>query len=234
VGVPPHPGSVADKGSGARSVERSSHGSPIRRFIDAFSHSGPVRIRYAPAGSILFREGESPRFVGLITDGQVQLCRQVAGREVILSLLGPGDTVGDVPVLAGSPSSWDAVVNHDTTILVIEATELRYRLWHDPQLAHHWVDAAARQAQALYERQTELLAGDLDVRIAALLVHLSHGSNCVNITQHTLAGLLGTGRTYVNRTLRHMQAQRLLTVHRARLQITDRAGLTALAIQKTA
>jgi CRP/FNR family transcriptional regulator, cAMP and macrophage regulator len=200
-----------------------------KRFVEALCSSGPISVRVVRARDVLYREGQLPSFAGVIATGQVQLCRRRGARRVILTLLGPGDTVGDVPTLTGAPSVWDAVAVQETTILVVERGELRSRLGRNPSLAFHWAATATRQTVALHERLIELLLGDLQVRVAALIVHLSGDSDYVEITQQTLAGLLGTERTSVNRILRHLQAENVLTVHRGRLIIVDRPALHSIA-----
>jgi CRP/FNR family transcriptional regulator len=199
-----------------------------QRFIEAFRCSGPVWVRIVPERDVLYREGQSPSFAGVITAGQVQLCRRRGGRPVILTLLGRGDTVGDVPMLTGALSAWDAIAVQETTILVVEPGELQRRLGKKANLAYHWAAAATRQAVALHERLTGLLIGDLRVRVAALIVHLSGDANYVDITQQTLAGMLATERTSVNRILRHLQAEGILRVHRGQLLIVDRPALNSM------
>jgi CRP-like cAMP-binding protein len=112
-------------------------------FIEAFSGSRNVGIQHASRGDCLLRAGESPRSVAPITRGQIHLRRVVGGRPVILSLLGRGDTIGDVAVVTSTASSCDAVA--DTTVLVVSASEFLFRLQHNQRLAQRCVTLTTRR-----------------------------------------------------------------------------------------
>ena len=56
-----------------------------------------LRIQLA-RGEVLFREGEDPGTAFLIESGEIEVRTRQRGRDVILSVLGPGELVGEAVV----------------------------------------------------------------------------------------------------------------------------------------
>ena len=61
-----------------------------------------LRIQLA-RGEVLFREGEDPGTAFLIESGEIEVRTRQRGRDVILSVLGPGELVGEMAVIDDSP-----------------------------------------------------------------------------------------------------------------------------------
>ena len=61
--------------------------------------------REIPAGSVLFREGESGEEMYVIQAGHVRITKRVARGERVLATLGPGEFLGEMAILNEKPRS---------------------------------------------------------------------------------------------------------------------------------
>jgi CRP-like cAMP-binding protein len=70
------------------------------------------------AGSTIFREGEFGSRAFLIASGSVEISKHIAGENVVLGRIGPGDIFGEMALIDKQPRSATATVK-ETTVLVV-------------------------------------------------------------------------------------------------------------------
>jgi signal transduction histidine kinase len=64
---------------------------------------GPVELVEAPAGVVLYRQGESVPGFGMLLEGEIRITRrEVNGSETPISVFRDGDTFGEAPLLLGA------------------------------------------------------------------------------------------------------------------------------------
>lgn len=86
-------------------------------------------------GEHIVRTGDRGGEMYVIKSGRVRISRQMAGRDVTLSELGPGDFFGEMSLLESLPRDADAVSIGETRLLVLNAGSLLVRLRRDPTFA---------------------------------------------------------------------------------------------------
>ena len=86
-----------------------------------------LRIQLA-RGEILFREGEDPGTAFLIESGEIEVRTRQRGRDVILSVLGPGELVGEMAVIDESPRTATARALDDCVLFAIDRHQIAERL----------------------------------------------------------------------------------------------------------
>ena len=79
-------------------------------------------------GIAVFREGDSESFMCLICEGQLQIAR--GDCPTVLSLLGPGSTVGEMALIDGSPRSASALALTEALLYVLTRSNF-FRLAED-------------------------------------------------------------------------------------------------------
>jgi signal transduction histidine kinase/predicted CoA-binding protein len=77
-----------------------------------------------PAGEMLFREGESGERAYVIEQGQIEIVKASAGREVLLAVREPGDVIGEAALLEEAPRMAGARARGDSKLLVIDKAQL--------------------------------------------------------------------------------------------------------------
>lgn len=77
----------------------------------------------------------------------------------------------------------------------------------------------------------QILNKRMNSRLAALLLEEGQYCDCseIQLTQEKLASHLGTAREVVTRTLKYLQDEELITIHRGSVTILDRGALEELA-----
>ena len=125
--------------------------------------------RAAPAGTVLFREGDEGHDMYVIQAGRVQLMRRVKERESVLAVLPPGEFFGEMAILNNRPRSATAVVIEDAKLLVIGPRTFEAMIRGSAEIAVRMIKKlAARLDQANSQVET-LLLRDYNHRVVHVL-----------------------------------------------------------------
>ena len=89
-----------------------------------------------------------------------------------------------------------------------------------PQLARRWLVSVAGRMAEMQDRVSDLLAGSLDRQVASWLLREA-GADGVNVSQQTLARLLGARRTSVNQSLKRLEDEGLVETGYRRVSVVD-------------
>lgn len=185
------------------------------------------------AKEVIFHAGDIGDAIFLIRSGRVAV-RIVTehGDNMTLALLGPGDSFGELALLA--PSG-----RRSATVPAIEPTEAwtltRNQLMQsgsDQSVVEALlIDMLARQVRRLTGQLTEALYVPVRHRVARVLLDLCRqqrpigGRVSLRITQDDLAGLTGATRPTVNQVLRTLEQAGALELRRGRIDVIDREVL---------
>ncbi|NUR07388.1 MAG: Crp/Fnr family transcriptional regulator [Nocardioidaceae bacterium] len=179
------------------------------------------------AGEPLVRAGEEPTSVCIVRDGCLELAvHSAAGRQVIQTLR-PGDIDGDIQMLLGKPMPYETRANTDTTCLLIERAAFEQLLATHPQLSRRWLTSVSQRLARSHSRLTNLLGQPLEVQVAQLLLE-EQVDDVVNLTQTTVAALLGVRRPSINRVLKRFARAGMVQVSYGKVQIIDAVALAAV------
>ena len=196
--------------------------------VDALAQRCPEET--LAAGQCLFREGTPLTSVYVVRRGLMGLGRRTHGRRITFVLLRPGDTVGDVAALLGGVALFDAFAVTEAKVLAVPAAGFLEALDLHSPFSRRWAIGVGERLSAVWSRLEDVLGGDLRSRIAALLHHeFEAGSRVVNLTQQTIADLLGVPRTSVTRTLQGLQRQGIVDVGYGHIAIRDHVALATAA-----
>jgi CRP/FNR family transcriptional regulator, dissimilatory nitrate respiration regulator len=189
----------------------------------------------AKRGETVIRRGERVSGVYAIAYGSVKKrLRHRGGAEVVLALLGPGDTFAEVPALLDCPAKVEAVALADSMLVMINAGCISTQAASDPRLARNVARGLARRMYALlgeFERGmlpgSRRLAGYLD-SIAKPGEQSGSWVARLPISKTLLAARLDMTKETLSRLLRRLAADGLIDVSRHDIVILDRNGLAAL------
>jgi CRP-like cAMP-binding protein len=202
-----------------------------RRLLDL----APCR-RFA-RGSALFTTGEPAHSVHLVVRGRVVVrLVTLTGEQVAVEVVGPGETVGELAILA------DTLVRSGTVVAIepvetraIPATafnELRGRV---PEVAQQLLATLAYRMKQTNLRLLEALFLAATDRVRHWLGEMADlyaedgGPVTVPLTQCELAELAGTSPETVNRVLRREVVRGTVVLGRSRIVVLDRTAFTRAA-----
>ncbi|MGH9138735.1 MAG: Crp/Fnr family transcriptional regulator [Acidimicrobiales bacterium] len=184
---------------------------------------------------MIFREGEAGDVVLIITDGRVKaFVTTPDGHEVLLSLRGPGELVGELAALdeAGGPRTATVTAVIATAGRIIPGSALRRFLEERPRAAAALLRQLASRLVEADRRRVDFGAYGTTRRVARLLVELAdvHGVEDaagvgvelrLALSQDELAGLVGASRESIARALATLRQHGLVTTARHRIGIGD-------------
>jgi len=183
-----------------------------------------IQVRTLVAGEPLVRAGDEPTAVCIVRDGCLELAVLGATGRQVIQTLRPGDIDGDIQMLLGKPMPYETRANTNTTCLLIERAAFEELLATHPQLSRRWLTSVAQRLARSHSRLTSLLGQPLEVQVAQLLLE-EQVDDVVNLTQTTVAALLGVRRPSVNRVLRRFARAGMVEVSYGRVQIIDADAL---------
>jgi CRP/FNR family cyclic AMP-dependent transcriptional regulator len=194
------------------------------------------RLRSWQAGEVLFREGDAATGALLITAGLVKVHKHGRdGDEVILSLCGPGDLLGEVSVAAAALRSADASALLAVQALSVPVAELRALLARQPRIALVLLELVLARLRVADQRRLEFASAESLPRVTSRLLELverfgvagADGTLTVEmpISQEELASWAAASRESTARALRTLRTLGLIETHRKRLVVRDLEAL---------
>lgn len=184
-----------------------------------------TEMRY-PGKAVVMRQGEPSTYVLLIRSGWLKVTGTTSsGHEGLLAIRGPGDVVGESAGLDGS--------SRTVTVATLEPVQARHVPGEEFSrfLVRH--QDAWRQLLALTndrwrasdQQRLEQASKTVSQRLARLLLELAetHGERHeagllirMSLTQHELAGYVGSSREAVTRLLKEFRDKGLITTDNRR------------------
>jgi CRP/FNR family transcriptional regulator, cyclic AMP receptor protein len=198
-----------------QSVRRSSKRQPrgfkfIREFDpkEFLANAGLGRTvrKYKPR-QVIFSQGDASDAVFYIQEGRVRLSvLSKQGKEATIGLLGPGDFLGEGCIAADQPVRLaSATASTECSVLKIEKGEMLKTLHQEHQFSDLFVAYMVQRHNHTQADLVDQLFNSSEKRLARALLLLAHfGKNdnaedvTPNVSQETLAEMIGTTRSRVN------------------------------------
>src|SRR6202790_1074948 len=164
------------------------------------------RVQFAQ-GETIFRQGDLADSVFLIQQGVVKISIvNEKGKEAVITLLEAGDFVGESCISNGSPVRiTSAAAIKPTTALGIQKKEMFRALHEEKEFADRFIAYMLKRNLKVESDLVDQLFNSTEKRLArALLLLAQYGKDgrpettVGNISQETLAELVGTTRSRVN------------------------------------
>jgi CRP-like cAMP-binding protein len=245
---PAHAGDVnqfTDAGKGALycACPETSVAETVLRGIPFFSGlSDGELLRLDPAlrrrrfrrSEVIFHREDPGNALYVIAAGTVKIAlRSDDGREVILTLLGPGDYFGELAIIDGEPRSADAIATEDCETMVLPREAFLEFLAQTPDASLRLLQAMSRQyVRRLTDTVYDAAFLDVPARLARTLVHLvemrrdgQDGSIEISVTQTDLAAMIGATRESINKWLGYYERQGWLKRERGSVIVLEPEAL---------
>ncbi|MCW5759625.1 MAG: Crp/Fnr family transcriptional regulator [Phenylobacterium sp.] len=174
--------------------------------------AGIARETSLATGHVLFEQGDESDGLYLIVSGIVRIFLSAQDtREATINLLEDGEVIGEMALLDGLPRSAGAAALTDTKLVFIPREPFLELLNSSPGLARQVILMLCERLRAANEQVDRAIFHDLKHRLVVLLRqlaimhgHIEHDVAVVDLelTQGTLAQMLGASREAVNKQLR--------------------------------
>jgi CRP/FNR family transcriptional regulator, cyclic AMP receptor protein len=168
-------------------------------------------LRHFPARTILISEGDTSDSLFILVTGRVKVySTNPNGREVVITIHGPGEYLGEL-ALDGGVRSASVMTLEPTTCSVVSGAELRQFIEAHPDFAQHLIRKLIGRVRQATDSVKSLALQDVYGRIMRLL-----DENAVELdgewvirermTQQDIAERVGSSREMVSRILRDLSA----------------------------
>ena len=191
------------------------------------------------AGDVVVRQGARLRDVHVVLDGRVSVVRSTPqGREVLLALRGPGDTLGELAALDPAPRQATVTALEAVSSLVVPGERFVAFLAERPVAMQAMLQLLARRLRESDRRLVDTRAQEAITRLARHLLELGarygvaseQGLDLdVPLSQQHLADWVGVSREAVSGGLRRLREQGAVATGRMRITLLDVDRLRTVA-----
>ena len=204
-----------------------------RTFVDLQDLSAERKQQTYRKKADIFLEGSASQWLYFIERGQVKTYKTSEdGKELVTGILGRGDFLGYLALLDDSRRHTETATALEETDVSLIPPEDFFKLLHGNRevsgkfiklLSHH---LAEREEQLLH-----VAYHSVRQRVAKALLKLAQSGRegdsppTINIAQKDLAGIVGTVKETVTRTLADFKDEGLIRIDRMKITVLNEAGL---------
>ncbi|SDZ02869.1 CRP/FNR family transcriptional regulator, anaerobic regulatory protein [Evansella caseinilytica] len=182
-------------------------------------------------GSTLFFEGDSPDHIYLIKSGKIRLSKTSSeGKIFFLQMKKKDDVLGELSLFNGINYSFNAEVVQDATILRFTRKEIEALVLYDSELAICFMKWLAKENQTIVTQFKDLVFCGKQGAVFSILIKLSneYGKKISNgvlinrkITNQEVANYVGATRESINRILKRLIKDEIISVNTKYITIHD-------------
>ena len=180
-----------------------------------------LRKRY-PKDTVVFFENEEGDFFFTILEGRIKVTiLGDDGREVILSVLGPGDFFGEMALLDNEPRSATAIAVEESELLSLHRNDFQTVLTDNRSITTGLIKVLTARLRRANHQISTLALLDVYGRVARVIVDMAReeGKRLKDgrvafrrATHQEIANRIGTTRETVTRMLKDLERQGLIHV----------------------
>ena len=200
-----------------------------------------ARVEQYTAGRKIFEKGAPGRSMMAIIRGSVRISAASASadRELVFSILQPGEIFGEIALLDGQRRTADATAVTDCELMVLDHREFIPFLERRPDVSLQLLRVFCHRLRHTNEHVEHAVFEHIDRRLARTLLHLASNTprtgkaddldGLIRVSQQELADMIGASRESINKKLRGWQSAGLVRLGTRSIVITDLAAIKALA-----
>ena len=177
-----------------------------------------------PEGTTVFRQGDPGGSVYVIRAGKVRVLKDSAGRQRMVTTLGPGDFFGEMAVVTGRPRSATVEVVEDAELLKVPAGKLQAMVAGNGEVAIRLIRHLAERLERANRFIDLLLEDDITARVILAIqdtLDEAEGAAAPDITDADLALQLGVDKKEARMGLRRLERVGILEVASGYVLVKD-------------
>src|SRR5262245_49979420 len=178
--------------------------------------------RHYPKDTVVFFENEEGDFFFMIVEGRIKVTiLGDDGREIILSVLGPGDFFGEMALLDNEPRSATAIAAEETELLCLHRNDLQTVLADNRAILTSFIRVLTSRLRKANHQISTLALLDVYGRVARVIMEMAkeEGRRLKDgriafrrATHQEIANRIGTTRETVTRMLKEIERQGLIEI----------------------
>ncbi|PYZ93587.1 Crp/Fnr family transcriptional regulator [Salipaludibacillus keqinensis] len=178
---------------------------------------------FAKQGNVLFHEGDTPNHIYFIEQGMIRLSKTSAdGKVFFLQKKNQHDLIGELSLYNNLAYHFNAEVTQDASLLRFDRVELEQLMVKYEQLSIAYMQWLSAQNQTMLAQFRDLVFCGKQGAVFSILIRLSneYGKEVsqgilINrkITNQELANYAGATRESINRILKRLMKEQILSVN---------------------
>ena len=189
-------------------------------------------VRY-DKDSLFLAEGYYTDVLYFIVSGLVKVYKTSPnGKEQVLHIAPPGDSLNDVSLYDGGPNAAGMVALTPVVLYTIDKEDIIRVLQENPRLMMNVIGALAERIRRDSNLLEDLSSSQVLARLAKLFLGRYGGEELtagLNLTQKDMASLVGSSREMVNRSLRVIEEMGGIRMSRRSVIVLDKGVLQNIA-----
>lgn len=172
-----------------------------------------ARYRRVPRSTPIVHAGDPTDALYVLVNGSIKVMNtNEEGREVILSILGPGEFFGEMGMIDGSPRSATVVSIEACEVITIAKEDFGKVLAENYEIALHIMKSLVQRLREADRKIENLALLDVYGRVGKLLLEFSElreGQRVVTrkLTKQDIAKMVGASREMVSRVMKDLENQ---------------------------
>lgn len=210
---------------------------PYLEQVELFAGLAPAQLaalarsaqpRVFPRGAVVLNAGDAAHGLFVVQTGSLKaFVMDANGRELTLSLHGPGDYFGELALLDDAPRSASVIALERCELLHLARPAFLALIDANPESMHVVLRNLVRRIRALTDSVQALALEDVFGRLHRLLESLAvpRGEQWIvepRLTQQEIANRVGASREMINRIVRELVIGGYLTLEPQRIVIRRR------------
>ncbi len=201
--------------------------------VEKMLHCSRAVRKEIPVGEYAFRQGEAPKMIFVLQEGEMALVKDFAsGKRSLLYTVMPGDVFGEAFLFSGQSRYWyDAVAIRKSCVLMIPWKFFygfcENACGHHQMITRNLLEILAGRNFSMSKKLHLLSSTSLKEKLAIFFLENADAKGVVHLAMNreNFADFLGVARPSLSRELMNMQKDGLIEVERDEVRITDRGEL---------
>jgi len=180
-----------------------------------------ARRRY-PRDTVVFFENEEGDCLFMILEGRIKVTiLGDDGREIILTMLGPGDLFGEMALLDNEPRSATAIAVEESELLLLQRSDFQAVVGDNPGISIALIKVLTARLRRANQQISTLALLDVYGRVARVILDMAREEGrrlkdgriaFRRATHQEIANRIGTTRETVTRMLKDLERQGLVRI----------------------
>jgi CRP/FNR family transcriptional regulator, nitrogen oxide reductase regulator len=182
-------------------------------------------------GEWVFLEGDAPRHLFVVAEGQVRVIRHsTAGKDFIVAFFNPGEMFGEVAVFEDRPYPASAQAAGPAAVVAVPRADFLAFLSRRPGVALSIINVLVSRLRDAHDRLKDLAIERVEQRLANALFMLSQKLGpTLPFTRQDIADMTGTTTETAIRTLSRFKERGIISTTRGKVTIVSAEKLRLLS-----
>jgi CRP/FNR family transcriptional regulator, cyclic AMP receptor protein len=197
-----------------------------------------ARIRTFKAGETVFNLGSPGDYMMALLSGTIRISvPSPDGKELVLTLIQPGEVFGELAVLDGKERSADAIAETECALAMLYRHDVLSFFQRNPSAWLKLVEVLCQRLRRTDQVFAEVALLQLPVRLAKMMLRLLESPDSsaaakggkIGFSQRELANMVGGTRESVNRCLRNWQRSGIVQISEGSIVVMNQDALEDMA-----